>query len=243
MEKNNDRVSQNVSAVMFQSGLCILRNLFPEGLFDLLSKMCGFITTIFSILDFAGSSNRKTRKPETLSHIIRTQIQSLLSQTKNRKSHYVFCIRPNDTELASSFEIPFVQHQIHYMSMMPVVKMWRMGYCFHLSHMNFFTRYKMLHNDTWPFYYKGNIIEGIAKIIHGLPLPSAEFVLGSNSVFLRSPRTVLELEEIRRGRLNYLIIIIQSKFRSYVKRKKFLKLKRSQLIISRSWKVWRVRYL
>lgn len=217
VEKNSDQIPRNVSAAMFQSQLPILRSLFPEG-----------------------NPSRLARRPETVSHTIRTQIQSLISLTRKRQSHYIFCVKPNESEMPNVFEMPFVQHQIHYLSLMPVVKIWRMGYCFHLSHTSFFSRYKMLNGETWPSYYGGSLIEGIAKIIQGLPLPSAEFVLGSGSVFLRSPRTVMELEEFRRERLNYLVIIIQSTFRSHVKRKHFLQLKRSQIVIARTWRSWKV---
>lgn len=65
-----------------------------------------------------------------------------------------------------------------------------MGYCFHLSHLQFLNRYKILSPETWPFYRIGSVIEGIATIIRELPLPSAEFILGTTKVFMRSPRTV-----------------------------------------------------
>lgn len=168
------------------------------------------------------------------------QLQSLLTLLQDRKSHYVLCIKPNESKKPGLFELPLVQHQIRYMSLMPLVNIWRMGYCHHLTHAKFFNRYKLLHNETWPFYEHGNLIEGIATIIRGLPLPSAEFILGTSSVFMRSPRTVYELEEFRRNRLNHLIISIQTKFRSFVKRKKFLQMKRSQIIIARTWRTWRV---
>lgn len=238
VDKNNDQIPRNVSAAMFQSQLSILRSLFPEG------SIYHFPPAKSSECPFCrypqGNPSRLARRPETVSHTIRTQIQSLISLTRNRQSHYIFCVKPNESEMPNVFEMPFVQHQIHYLSLMPVVKIWRMGYCFHLSHMGFFSRYKMLSSETWPSYYGGSLIEGIAKIIQGLPLPSAEFVLGSGSVFLRSPRTIMELEEFRRERLNYLVIIIQSTYRAHVKRKHFLQLKRSQVVIARTWRSWKV---
>lgn len=50
------------------------------------------------------------------------------------------------------------------------------------------------------------------------------------------------MEEFRRNRLNDLIVIIQTKFRSYVQRKRYLCLKNSQIIISRAWRAWRVSF-
>lgn len=195
------------------------------------------------------------------------QLQSLLSLIKDRKAHYIFCIKPNELKRANSFELPLVQHQVRYTNIMPLVNIWRMGFCFHLSHVNFLNRYKILSPETWPFYRIGSVIEGIATIIRELPLPSAEFILGTTKVFMRSPRTVssyisvydvsiepqlinhfinlqvFELEEFRRNRLNELIVIIQTKFRSYIQRKRYLQLRESQIIISRAWRSWRVSVL
>lgn len=118
------------------------------------------------------------------------QLQPLLSLIKDRKTHYIFCVKPNELKKANLFELPLVQHQIRYTNIMPLVNMWRTGYCFHLSHLQFLNRYKILSAETWPFYQIGSVIEGIATIIRELPLPAAEFILGTTKVFMRSPRTV-----------------------------------------------------
>lgn len=118
------------------------------------------------------------------------QLQPLLSIIKDRKTHYIFCIKPNELKKANLFELPLVQHQIRYTNIMPLVNMWRTGYCFQLSHLQFLNRYKILSTETWPFYRIGSVIEGIATIIRELPLPAAEFMLGTTKVFMRSPRTV-----------------------------------------------------
>lgn len=118
------------------------------------------------------------------------QLQSLLSLIKDRKTHYIFCFKPNELKKANLFELPLMQHQIRYTNIMPLVNIWRMGYCFHLSHVNFLNRYKILSSELWPFYRIGSIIEGITMIIRELPLPKAEFILGTTKVFMRSPRTV-----------------------------------------------------
>lgn len=137
-----------------------------------------------------GNPNRTMRQPASVSSNIRMQLQSLLSLIKDRKTHYIFCIKPNESKKPNQFELPLVQHQIRYANIMPLVNIWRTGYCFHLSHTNFLQRYKILHRDTWPFYRIGSVIEGVATIIRELPLPSAEFILGTTKVFMRSPRTV-----------------------------------------------------
>lgn len=51
------------------------------------------------------------------------------------------------------------------------------------------------------------------------------------------------MEEFRRNRLNELIVIIQTKFRSYFQRKQFIRLKQSQILIARTWRERRVSIL
>lgn len=156
------------------------------------------VSHVFFIEDFkfrirpniSGNPNRTHRNPASVSTNIQMQLQSLLSLIKDRRTHYIFCIKPNESKKSNLFELPLVQHQIRYTNIMPLVNIWRMGYCFNLSHLNFLNRYKILSPVTWPIYRIGSIIEGIATIIRELPLPSAEFILGTTKVFMRSPRTV-----------------------------------------------------
>jgi len=83
-------------------------------------------------------------------------------------------------------------------------------------------------------------VEGIALIIRNLPLPSAEFTIGTKNVFVRSPRTVYELEQFRRLRISELAVLIQKMFRMYHARKRFQRMRHSQMIISSAWRTWRV---
>lgn len=200
-----------------------------------------YFILIFNTIYISGNPRRQAnKKPTTLSSNVRTQLQTLLSIVKNRRSHYVFCIKPNDCKQPKTFDLALVQHQVRYMSLMPLLNLCRSGHCFHLPHGKFFNRYKALNTITWPHFHSGSTIEGIALIIRNLPLPSAEFTIGTKNVFIRSPRTVYELEQFRKVRLNDLAVLIQKTFRMYIKRKKFILMRESQIIISSAWRTWRV---
>lgn len=149
-----------------------------------------FSHIIVSRAIFVGNPKRSARQPTSISSNIRTQLQALLYLVKQRKTHYIFCMKPNDYKQANVFELSLVQHQIRYMNLMPLVQLWRNGHCYHLSHANFLHRYKMLNRASWPHFHNGTMIEGIAIIIRGMPLPPAEFSIGTAHVFIRSPRTV-----------------------------------------------------
>ncbi|KAL9894764.1 myosin 95E isoform 1-T1 [Glossina fuscipes fuscipes] len=217
LEKNSDVLPKYISSALYQSNLPLVQSLFPEG----------------------NPRRQASKKPTTLSSNIRTQLQTLLAIVKPRRSHYVFCIKPNECRQSRIFDMALVQHQVRYMSLMPLVHLCRTGHCFHMPHAKFFVRYKLLSNITWPHYHGGTIVEGIAIIIRSLPLPSAEFTIGTKNVFVRSPRTVYELEQFRKGRINDLAILIQKTFRMYRLRKLYLCKRNSQIVISSAWRTWR----
>ncbi|XP_020716294.1 unconventional myosin-Ia isoform X2 [Ceratitis capitata] len=228
LEKNSDVLPKFVSGALYQSKLPLVQSLFPEG----------------------NPRRQVTRKPTTLSSNVRTQLHTLLAIIKNRRSHYVFCIKPNECKQSHTFDLALVQHQVRYMSLMPLVHLCRTGHCFHLPHAKFYNRYKLLNSSTWPHYRgSGNadsipgcsIVEGVALIIRNLPLPAAEFTIGTKNVFVRSPRTEYELEQFRRERINELAILIQTNFRMYVARKRYLRMRQSQIVIASAWRTWRAR--
>ncbi|XP_032579244.1 unconventional myosin-Ia isoform X2 [Drosophila sechellia] len=219
LEKNSDMLPKYISAAFYQSKLSLVQSLFPEG----------------------NPRRQVTKKPSTLSSNIRTQLQTLLAIVKHRRSHYVFCIKPNEGKQPHQFDMALVQHQVRYMSLMPLVHLCRTGHCYHLLHVKFFHRYKLLNSLTWPHFHGGSQVEGIALIIRNLPLPSAEFTIGTKNVFVRSPRTVFELEQFRRLRISELAVLIQTMFRMYHARKRFQRMRHSQMIISSAWRTWRAR--
>jgi len=67
----------------------------------------------------------------------------------------------------------------------------------------------MLSPVTWPRPRYGNTARSVRALIVCLPIPSGEFVYGITKVFIRSPRSVWELEQLRAERLNQLAALVQ----------------------------------
>lgn len=128
---------------------------------------------------------------------------------------------------------------MRYLNLISTVQVWRSGFCYRLPYTQFLNRYKMICNSTWPR-WRGSTIEGVSMILKSLPIPSAEFTFGHNKLFVRSPRTVYELEDFRRIRLQTLALLIQKNWRGYRERKKYQKMRRSQMVIAGAWRSWRV---
>ncbi|XP_062535184.1 unconventional myosin-Ia [Armigeres subalbatus] len=220
IEKNLDLLPKHISACLYQNcELPIVASLFPEG---------------------NPKRHSTGRKPTSLSTNLRTSLQTLLKQLEQRYNHYIFCIKPNELKQPKMLELGLIQHQVRYMCLIPLINLWRNGHYFNMLHSRFVQRYKLLCQYTWP-HFSGSTIDGVALIIRSVPLPGAEFTIGRKKVFIRSPRTVYELDEFRKVRLNELAVLIQKTYRSYTKRKHFLALRRSQTIIAMHWKSWKER--
>lgn len=77
----------------------------------------------------------------------------------------------------------------------------------------------MLSPATWPRPCYGNTARSVCALIACLPIPSGEFVFGVTKVFVRSPRSVWELEQLRAERLNQLAALVQDAWHRHKQQK------------------------
>nr|XP_023021805.1 unconventional myosin-Ia [Leptinotarsa decemlineata] len=216
IEKNRDSLPREVSRAMFRCDHPIMQFLFPEGN----PKRCN------------------PKRPVSKSFQLQVSLESLLKVLGGRQAHYIRCLKPNEMKQPRIFEMALVQHQVRYLGLQAIVQVWRSGYCYRLSYVHFLSRYKLLCCNTWPR-WRGSPIEGVSLVLRSLPIPSAEFTFGRNKLFVRSPRTVFELEDFRKARLQDLAQLIQKIWRGYRDRKCFRKMRHSQMVIASAWRSWR----
>ncbi|XP_046683556.1 LOW QUALITY PROTEIN: unconventional myosin-Ib-like [Homalodisca vitripennis] len=218
IEKNNDFLPRDISMAMYRCQHPLLKTLFPEG----------------------NPKRACVKRPVTTGTQFKIAIQGLIRNLTTKQPHYVRCIKPNELKQPRIFEMALVQHQVRYLGLLETVRVRRCGFCFRLSYSQFLARYKMLSLQTWPCWL-GTAVEGVSYLLRDLPIPPAEFAFGRTKIFVRSPRSVFELEEFRRERLEDLATLIQKIWRGYRQRKDFLRRRRSQIIIAAAWRSWRVR--
>lgn len=80
-------------------------------------------------------------------------------------------------------------------------------------------------------------VRAARALLRALPIPSAEFAYGRTRVFIRSPRTVWELEALRAARVEALVVVAQRAWRRHRARVR----RRAQLAIARWWRARRAR--
>lgn len=217
IEKNKDFLPKEVSRAMYRFDHPLMKLLFPEGN----PKRCS------------------VKRPISKSVELQVSLNSLLKCLSSRQIHYIRCIKPNEMKQARILEMALIQHQVRYLGLIPTVQIWRAGHCYRLSYPQFLSRYKVICVNTWPR-WRGSPIEGVSLLLRSLPIPSAEFTFGRTKLFVRSPRTVFELEDFRKVRLHDLALLIQKTWRGFQQRKYYQKLRRCQMIIASAWRSWRV---
>ncbi|XP_033606436.1 unconventional myosin-Ia isoform X2 [Cryptotermes secundus] len=218
VDKNNDILHRDLSLAMYRCEHPLLKTLFPEG----------------------NPKRSSLKRPATTGTQFKISISALIRNLSCKHPHYVRCIKPNELKQPRIFEMALVQHQVRYLGLIETVRVRRSGFCYRLPYQQFLSRYKMLSLHTWPN-WQGPPVEGVSYLIRDLPIPSGEFAFGRTKVFVRSPRTVFELEEFRRERLEDLAVLLQKIWRGHRQRKEFLLKKNSQVVIASAWRSWRAR--
>lgn len=188
-----------------------------------------------------GNPKRTTlKRPTTTATQFKISIGALVKNLQAKTPNYVRCIKPNELKQPMIFEMALVQHQVRYLGLMENLKVRRAGFAFRQEYEAFLERYKLLSMRTWP-HWRGLPAEGVTLLLRDLPIHPSEYVFGRTKLFIKNPRTVCELEEFRRERLNELAILIQKTWRGFVMREKFLRMRESQVILSSNYKCWKAR--
>ncbi|XP_066902706.1 unconventional myosin-Ib isoform X2 [Halyomorpha halys] len=218
VEKNLDYVPKDLLHAMYNCAHPLLKFLFPEG----------------------NPKRATSKRPPTVGSQFKVALGGLVRNIVSKRAHYIRCIKPNELKQPRIFEMGLVQHQVRYLGLLETVRVRRCGFCHRQTYTAFLERYKMLSLHTWPNWQSAPV-EGVSYLLRDLPIPSGEFAFGRTKLFIRSPRSVFELEEFRRERLEDLATLMQKTWRGYRERKVFLKKKESQIIIASAWRSWRAR--
>ncbi|RWS12427.1 unconventional myosin-Ib-like protein, partial [Dinothrombium tinctorium] len=221
VEKNNDLLFKDLSNVMYKSDNPLLRILFPEG-----------------------NPKRTTlKRPATTASQFKISIGALMKNIQSKQLNFIVCIKPNELKEPLIFEMALVQHQVRYLLLLECCKIKKLGFFFRQEYESFLKKYKMLSACTWP-HWTGSTVEGVGNLLKDLPIYLPHCYFGRTKLFIRSARTVFELNEMRRDRLHELATLCQKIWRGWVRRKKFLQIRNSQLVIARNYRCWkRRRYL
>ncbi|KAM6112389.1 unconventional myosin-Ia [Phoenicopterus ruber ruber] len=209
IEKNNDLLFRDLSQAMWAARHALLRSLFPEG----------------------DPQKVSLKLPPTAGFQFKASVATLMKNLYSKNPNYIRCIKPNETKTAMLFTPELVLAQIRYLGLMENVRVRRAGYAFRQLYDPFLQRYKMLSPRTWPRWAGGDR-EGAEVLLAELAFPPEELAFGHTKIFIRSPRTLFDLERRRQERVAQLATLIQKTFRGWRCRTQYQLMRKSQIIIS-----------
>nr|P47807.2 RecName: Full=Unconventional myosin-Ia; AltName: Full=Brush border myosin I; Short=BBM-I; Short=BBMI; AltName: Full=Myosin I heavy chain; Short=MIHC [Gallus gallus]AAB38373.1 brush border myosin I heavy chain [Gallus gallus] len=209
IEKNNDLLFRDLSQAMWAARHTLLRSLFPEG----------------------DPQRPSLKLPPTTGSQFKASVATLMKNLYSKNPNYIRCIKPNDTKTAMLFTPDLVLAQVRYLGLMENVRVRRAGYAFRQLYQPFLERYKMLSRKTWPRWTGGDR-EGAEVLLAELKFPPEELAYGHTKIFIRSPRTLFDLEKRRQQRVAELATLIQKMFRGWCCRKRYQLMRKSQILIS-----------
>ncbi|KAM6038604.1 LOW QUALITY PROTEIN: unconventional myosin-Ia [Theristicus caerulescens] len=209
IEKNNDLLFRDLSQAMWAARHTLLRSLFPEG----------------------DPQKVSLKLPPTAGFQFKASVATLMKNLYSKNPNYIRCIKPNETKTAMLFTPELVLAQIRYLGLMENVRVRRAGFAFRQLYSPFLERYKMLSPKTWPR-WTGSDREGVKVLLAELAFPPEELAFGHTKVFIRSPRTLFDLESRRQERVAQLATLIQKTFRGWRCRTRYQLMRKSQIIIS-----------
>uniref|UniRef100_H0UXH0 Unconventional myosin-Ib n=1 Tax=Cavia porcellus TaxID=10141 RepID=H0UXH0_CAVPO len=215
VDKNNDLLYRDLSQAMWKAGHALIKSLFPEG----------------------NPAKINLKRPPTAGSQFKASVATLMKNLQTKNPNYIRCIKPNDKKAAHIFNEGLVCHQIRYLGLLENVRVRRAGYAFRQAYEPCLERYKMLCKQTWP-HWKGPARSGVEVLFNELEIPMEEYSFGRSKIFIRNPRTLFTLEDLRKQRLEDLATLIQKIYRGWKCRTHFLLMKKSQIVIA----AWYRRY-
>uniref|UniRef100_M3YMA1 Myosin IB n=1 Tax=Mustela putorius furo TaxID=9669 RepID=M3YMA1_MUSPF len=215
VDKNNDLLYRDLSQAMWKAGHTLIKSLFPEG----------------------NPAKINLKRPPTAGSQFKASVATLMKNLQTKNPNYIRCIKPNDKKAAHIFSEALVCHQIRYLGLLENVRVRRAGYAFRQAYEPCLERYKMLCKQTWP-HWKGPARAGVEVLFNELEIPVEEYSFGRSKIFIRNPRTLFKLEDLRKQRLEDLATLIQKIYRGWKCRTHFLLMRKSQIVIA----AWYRRY-
>uniref|UniRef100_A0A452SSC7 Unconventional myosin-Ib n=1 Tax=Ursus americanus TaxID=9643 RepID=A0A452SSC7_URSAM len=215
VDKNNDLLYRDLSQAMWKAGHTLIKSLFPEG----------------------NPAKINLKRPPTAGSQFKASVATLMKNLQTKNPNYIRCIKPNDKKAAHIFTEALVCHQIRYLGLLENVRVRRAGYAFRQAYEPCLERYKMLCKQTWP-HWKGPARAGVEVLFNELEIPVEEYSFGRSKIFIRNPRTLFKLEDLRKQRLEDLATLIQKIYRGWKCRTHFLLMRKSQIVIA----AWYRRY-
>ncbi|XP_022192264.2 unconventional myosin IC isoform X3 [Nilaparvata lugens] len=206
IEKNNDLLFRDLREVMGTTHNSITRSVFPA------------------------SSSR--RRPETAATQFKASLNQLMAILMNKEPSYIRCIKPNDFKMPGQFNEEIVTHQVKYLGLMENLRVRRAGFAYRRCYAEFLQRYKCLSPATWP-HHPPHLTDkhAVQLLVDHLQYGRDDYRMGNTKIFIRYAKTLFQTEDAFQARKHELVTMIQSRWRGFVQRRKYVQLRNAAIVI------------
>ncbi|CAK8683010.1 unnamed protein product [Clavelina lepadiformis] len=199
MEKNKDQLFQDFKRLLFQSSNPVIKDMWPEG---------------------QQSVKEVTKRPLTAGTLFKNSMIQLVEKLASKAPYYVRCIKPNEIKSPIQFDDKRCLHQVEYLGLMENVRVRRAGFANRQPYQRFLQRYKMLSSYTWPNHQCRSDKEAVTALIKDIRFDH-DVAYGNTKVFIRTPNTLVTLEEKRSELIPHIIVLLQKMWRGANARRRY----------------------
>jgi len=130
-------------------------------------------------------------------------------------------------------------HQVRYLGLLENVRVRRAGFANRQPYERFLQRYKMLSSYTWPNHECGSDKDAVKALIENVGLDE-DVAYGNSKIFIRTPKTLVFLEQRRNELIPHIIVLLQKMWRGALERRRF-KRRKAVLMIMSQYRVYKMR--
>uniref|UniRef100_A0A8I6A051 Myosin IG n=1 Tax=Rattus norvegicus TaxID=10116 RepID=A0A8I6A051_RAT len=158
-----------------------------------------------------------TKRPLTAGTLFKNSMIALVENLASKEPFYVRCIKPNEDKVPGRLDEAHCRHQVEYLGLLENVRVRRAGFASRQPYPRFLLRYKMTCEYTWPNHLLGSDREAVSALLeqHGL---QGDVAFGHSKLFIRSPRTLVTLEQSRAHLIPIIVLLLQKAWRGTLAR-------------------------
>lgn len=138
LDKNKDELPKEATSLFQGSGSRLIAAVFADA-DDVPAQVAA-----------AKSAPASKSRAPTVGTQFKEQLHTLMEKIYSTKPHYIRCLKPNDENVADSFNRVRTTEQLRYGGVLEAVRVARSGFPVRLSHIDFFARYRPLANPFNP---------------------------------------------------------------------------------------------
>nr|XP_039255052.1 unconventional myosin-Id-like [Styela clava] len=218
LDKNKDQLFQDFKRLLYNSKNPTIKEMWPEG---------------------AQSIKEVTKRPQTAGTLFKNSMIALVQKLNSKEPYYVRCVKPNEVKSPVQFNYDRCKHQVLYLGLMENVRVRRAGYANRQPYRRFLQRYKMLSSFTWPNHQCETDNEAVQALITDIEIDD-DIAYGKTKVFIRTPQTLVNLEERRAMLIPQLVILLQKMWRGGIARLRYKRTVATYKIMRR-YKLYKMR--